>query len=186
MVITSCPSLDDCTLSIAYNNQMPLCESTMPADARCRDLESLCVADPDFSFDLSPSSSNPSFTQIPISSLLPSHTLVTSSTAFRGSCPTPPQIGDFNIDGYPDLLVLTSSKSGRDKQAVILQSRPCEKVSCTEEEIKHGRRAFRVLIGGAEALSKITDVESATWVDIDDDVRRSLTTLLVWPCGFAS
>ncbi|BGO97546.1 hypothetical protein RTG_01521 [Rhodotorula toruloides ATCC 204091] len=169
MVITSCPSADDCTLSIAYNDQMPLCESYMPADAKCRDLESLCVVDPDFSFDLSPSSSNPSFTQIPISSLLPSHTLVTSSTAFRGSFPTPPQIGDFNIDGYPDLLVLASSKGGRDKQAVILQSRPCEKGSCTEEEIKRGRRAFRVLSEGAEALTKIKDVESATWVDVDDD-----------------
>ncbi|GAA6029384.1 hypothetical protein JCM8097_003650 [Rhodosporidiobolus ruineniae] len=171
MVLTSCSSTNshDCSISIAYNDQIPLCDSTLAPgqeQGKCRDPEALCVADPDFTFNLS-TDSNPSYTVIPISSLLPGRSLVTSSTAFRGSFPTPPQIGDYNIDGYPDLLVVTSS--GSQKTATVLQSRPCEKGSCEEQEIKKGRRAFRVLSEGAEALAKIKDVESASWVDMDDD-----------------
>ncbi|GAA5874252.1 hypothetical protein JCM8547_007805 [Rhodosporidiobolus lusitaniae] len=169
MVITSCTSSNDCSLSIAYNDQIPLCDSTLAPgqeQEKCRDPEDLCVADPDFKFNLS-TDNNPSYTVIPISSLLPSHTLLTTSTSFRGTIPTPPQIGDYNIDGYPDLLI-TTSHSGS-KTATILQSRPCEKGSCTDEEVKRGRRAFRVVTEGAEALGKIKDVESAVWVDMDDD-----------------
>ncbi|GAA6006356.1 hypothetical protein JCM10207_000615 [Rhodosporidiobolus poonsookiae] len=169
MVLTSCSSSHDCSLSIAYNDQMPLCDSTLAPgqeQEKCRDPEALCVADPDFKFNLS-TDNNPSYTVIPISSLLPGHTLVTSSTAFRGHLPTPPQIGDYNIDGYPDLLVLTSAGSA--KTATVLQSRPCEKGSCTDGETKRARRAFRVLSEGAEALAKLRDVESASWVDMDDD-----------------
>ncbi|GAA5984638.1 hypothetical protein JCM11641_004548 [Rhodosporidiobolus odoratus] len=171
MVITSCTSTSNCALSIAYNDQMPLCDSTPRVGEEqgpCRDLEALCVADPNFKFDLSPEN-NPSFTSIPISTLLPGQSLITTSPSFRGSFPTPPQVGDYNIDGYPDLLLLTSSGSHR--RANLLQSRACEEKGsgCTEEETKRGRRTFRVVTEGAEALTGVKDVESAHWVDMDDD-----------------
>ncbi|GJN88667.1 hypothetical protein Rhopal_001633-T1 [Rhodotorula paludigena] len=173
MVITACPSSHDCALHIAYNAQMPLCDSvSSTSPAACRDPEALCVADPSFTFDLSSSSSSSSralMTTIPFSSLLPSHTLSLSSSSFRGAYPTPPQIGDFNIDGFPDLLVVAASRGGRDRQAFVLESRPCEKGSCTADEIREGRRAFRVLGEGTDALSAIKDVESAHWFDMDDD-----------------
>ncbi|BGP13717.1 hypothetical protein JCM10213_007105 [Rhodosporidiobolus nylandii] len=170
MVLTSCTSSSECYLSIAYNDQIPLCDATLTPlgqeEEACRDPEALCVADPDFKFDLS-TVNNPSYTVIPLATLLPSQSLVTTSSAFRGSFPTPPQIGDYNIDGYPDLLLLTSSGSA--KHANLLQSRPCEKGSCSEGEIARARRTFRVVTEGAEALTKIRDVESASWVDMDDD-----------------
>ncbi|CEQ39850.1 SPOSA6832_01410, partial [Sporobolomyces salmonicolor] len=166
MVLTSCTSTDDCTLSIAYNDQIPLCDSSPTSTGPCRDPEALCVADKDFSFNLS-TDNNPSFTRIPLSALFPSQTLVTSSTSFRGAFPTAPQIGDYNIDGYPDLLLLT--QKGSSKTVNLLQSRPCEKVSCSEEEIKKGRRGFRVVEEGATDLANIKDAESAHWVDVDDD-----------------
>jgi integrin alpha FG-GAP repeat containing protein 1 len=57
MVITSCTSSTDCVLSIAYNDQIPLCDITALAPGQqqeaCRDPEALCVADPEFKFDLS-------------------------------------------------------------------------------------------------------------------------------------
>lgn len=166
---------------------MPLC--TGPSTRQvgpCRDPEALCVADSDFSFDFSLDPSNDvrffrssprslahilsqALTTIPISALIPSASLVTESTAFRGSFPTPPAIGDYNIDGYPDLLIITSHGGARSVN--LLESRPCDKVSCTPGEIQKGRRALRVVFDGAEALSKIKDAESAHWVDMDDDVR---------------
>ncbi|GAA5877748.1 hypothetical protein JCM1840_003347 [Sporobolomyces johnsonii] len=166
MVLTSCTSTDDCTLSIAYNDQIPLCDSSPTSTGPCRDPEALCVADKNFSFNLS-TDNNPSFTRIPLSALFPSQTLVTSSTSFRGAFPTAPQIGDYNIDGYPDLLLLT--QKGSSKTVNLLESRPCEKVSCSDEEIKKGRRGFRVVEAGAADLAKIKDAESAHWVDVDDD-----------------
>ncbi|BGP45902.1 hypothetical protein JCM10450v2_001737 [Rhodotorula kratochvilovae] len=166
MVITSCTSSHTCALSIAYNAQIPLCDSSVPDSQACRDPEALCVADPSFAFDLS-SSSNGAMTTIPLSALLPGHELVTSSSAYRGAYPVAPQIGDYNIDGYPDLLVV--AQKGRDRLAYVLQSRQCEKGACSASEIEMRRRAFRVVSEGADALGKIKDVESASWFDIADD-----------------
>lgn len=98
---------------------------------------------------------------------------MTTSTAFQGHLPTPPALGDYNIDGYPDLLLLTSSGTGK-RNVNLLQSRPCDSTSCTAGEVAAGRRAFRVITDGAEALTKITDAESATWLDVDDDVSSLL------------
>ncbi|KAM0792309.1 hypothetical protein ACM66B_004996 [Microbotryomycetes sp. NB124-2] len=167
MVITSCSRTGHCSLSIAYNQQMPLCTSSTAESEKCRDPESLCVADPDFAFNFSLDESNSAFTNIPISQLLPGSSLATETTAFRGHFPTPPSIGDYNIDGYPDLLLVTSSNTRREAQ--LLQSRPCDSASCTKAEIALKRRAFRVVKDGAEALFKLQDVESAHWIDVDDD-----------------
>ncbi|GAA5911051.1 hypothetical protein JCM6882_006862 [Rhodosporidiobolus microsporus] len=179
MVLTVCPSLSsggssgrDCALAIAYNDQMPLCDAApaLPGQEmkRCRDPEELCVADEEFGFNFA-TQDNPSYTVIPLASLLPSHTLLLTSPSFRGSFPTPPQIGDYNIDGYPDLLILSTPPTGTARVATLLQSRSCEKGSCTAMEVEKGRRAFRVVTEGADALGKIRDVESVSWVDMDDD-----------------
>ncbi|KAL8286465.1 hypothetical protein RQP46_004482 [Phenoliferia psychrophenolica] len=165
MVITSCSPDGKCNLSIAYNSQIPLC--TPHSTGKCRDPEALCLVDDDFSFDLSNSADNDQFTTIPIATLIPGASLITESTAFRGLLPTPPSIGDYNIDGYPDLLILTSQSGSR--IATLLESRPCDKASCTPGETSRGRRAFRVRTDGAEALTKITDAESVHWMDMDDD-----------------
>jgi len=183
MVISSCTSPRHCALSIAYNSQIPLCDSSVPDHEACRDPEALCVADPHFSFDLSPpsadstSAASASMSTIPLSALLPGHELVVHSTAYRGEYPIAPQVGDYNIDGYPDLLIVATK--GHDRRAYILQSRPCETGACTDAEVASKRRAFRVVSEGAEALTKITDVESVSWFDVDDDVRPFSPSLLL-------
>lgn len=196
MVLTICPSDDDCSLAIAYNSQIPLCStSNRQAAGPCRDPEALCVADPDFAFNFDVSPDNhvshsifcadcrltkareQDFTIIPISTLLPRSTLITSSTAFRGTLPVTPSIGDYNIDGYPDLLILTSSS--RSRRVNLLESRPCDATACTAGEIERGRRAFRVVTDGAEALTSIKDAESAHWIDMDDDVSLSSPLLRI-------
>ncbi|GAA5978759.1 hypothetical protein JCM10908_004473 [Rhodotorula pacifica] len=171
LVVTSCPKSNqhECLLTILYNNQIPLCDSTIPASQPCRDPEALCTSDPDFAFTLREEA-----TATKIEDLTDGRRLVVRSTGgFRGEYPLAAQVGDFNIDGYPDLLIVTSDPhhSKRDKRAQILESVACGKgvAGCTEEDVKKKRRAFRLVESGAEALEKITDVESASWVDLDDD-----------------
>lgn len=53
LVVTACPSADDCQLYIAYNVQVPLCSTSQPSSTPCRDPEALCVADPNFRFNFS-------------------------------------------------------------------------------------------------------------------------------------
>lgn len=53
MIITSCSSVGHCDLSIAYNDQIPLCTGSQSQVGPCRDPEALCVADKDFSFNFS-------------------------------------------------------------------------------------------------------------------------------------
>lgn len=193
MIITSCPSgSSSCLLSIAYNQQLPLCTTQRggePVLEKCRDPEDLCVADEDFKFDLNISEGNDvscfslvvlirptltiislskAFTSTLISSLIPTGTLITSSTSFKGVHPTSPQIGDFNIDGYPDLLILTSHSLGVRKVS-LLESIPCGK-ECSAGLRKRGRRSFKKVTVGAEVLEKLRDVESCSWFDLDDDV----------------
>ncbi|GAA6063243.1 hypothetical protein JCM10212_000345 [Sporobolomyces blumeae] len=193
LVITSCPSNKskggDCTISIAYNEQMPLCSEAVGAfnpgpggagggggseggGERCRDPENLCVGDDEFRFDSREDVENPSLTQTRISTLLSGHTLSTRSTSFQGALPTPPQIGDYNIDGYPDLLIVSTPPRSHTstKLASLLQSVPCTvERGCTDEQVKRKRRTFKVVDEGVEELSKFKDVESVAWFDMDDD-----------------
>lgn len=201
LVITSCSTSDECSLSIAYNLQMPLC-SKSHFGSNCRDPENLCVADRDFAFNLEAKDDNPvcqlhtssfalrmltlliyllmkDFTVIPIATLIPLATLVTESTKFRGVLPVSPSIGDYNIDGYPDLLLLVSINGN--KIVHLLDNRPCDRFSCTEGQVEKGRRGFRIRTEGADDLMKITDAESASWVDIDDDVSVQVVSSLSPP-----
>lgn len=64
MVFTTCSSVakstglgNDCYVNVAYNKQLPLCASTTTPRFRnghrvCRAPEELCIADPNFTFDL--------------------------------------------------------------------------------------------------------------------------------------
>lgn len=64
MVFPTCTG-EGCFINIAYNQQMPLCTTTggltssgaADKKRRCRDSTNLCVADPQFSFNLSPDAS---------------------------------------------------------------------------------------------------------------------------------
>ena len=64
MVFATCSSVsrstglgNDCYVNIAYNRQLPLCKSTTTprfknGQRTCRAPEELCIADPNFTFDL--------------------------------------------------------------------------------------------------------------------------------------
>lgn len=111
---------------------------------------------------------------IPVDSLFGGQNLVTthSTSHFSGQAPLALQIGDYNLDGYPDLLLLTSPRgffpTSRSTPR-LLESRPCDLASCTAGEVSAKRRAFRPVQSGATALDAITDARSAFFMDVADD-----------------
>lgn len=185
----------DCAIHIAYNSQFSLCTPKSPEGAKCRSASNLCTADPDFAFDLSAvstvspplclrlmisltlscSSFGPQTTAVlPLSSLLPdiqSPALSLFDTTFKPSLPLPLRLGDINMDGFPDVLLVVSTSSGT--QAKILESVAC---GPQHKECQSGR-TFRVPPRGTAALDAITDVKLASFIDVDDDVSLHASSL---------
>lgn len=100
------------------------------------------------------------------------------------SIPLPLRPGDYNVDGFPDLLLTISNStaapgggllSGSSSRKAGHQARVLENVPCAKGlpgcEGKKDRRTFAVGQGaGWEALDEIWDASGASWLDVDDDV----------------
>jgi integrin alpha FG-GAP repeat containing protein 1 len=198
MVYAVCASVNaktglgqDCAIHISYNSQMPLCTPKSKEGDRCRPAANLCTADPDFAFDLSKKSSVSDVdvvgtrllaetkdhhglqttTVLPLDQLIPdirSPSLVMLDTTQTPALPLPLRIGDYNMDGYPDLLAVIAHGGGT--QAKLLESLPCRP---HHKECATGR-TFRAPAKGTAALDVVLDVRVATFFDVDDDVRPGL------------
>ncbi|KAH9465512.1 hypothetical protein Pst134EA_013395 [Puccinia striiformis f. sp. tritici] len=181
MVLSVCPTPNNCSINVAYNQQFPLCSgsSQSKSSVQCRDPQNLCTADPDFRFSFDSSQSG--FTTLNIDHLFPSYKLVTELTKqdFQGPSPVTIQTGDYNLDGYPDLLVIVepidgkSSKEGTQGTPYLLESYLCTKINeekgCTKEAIENHRRSFKKLSIGDHSLNSIHDAKSAFFMDINED-----------------
>ncbi|KAJ3514179.1 hypothetical protein NLJ89_g2518 [Agrocybe chaxingu] len=162
----------DCYINIAYNQQLPLCTLTTDSGLRkgvrvCRRPEDLCITDPNFKFDLSPRSDNNAFVRFPVSSLFPSSSLLVLDTTFSPSIPIGLKLGDADLDGFPDLLVITTS--GRDHTPHLIFSVPCAAgvAGCSSDG--KGRRGWKVANKGVEALEAVKDARSVSFLDMDED-----------------
>lgn len=91
--------------------------------------------------------------------------------------------GDFDIDGFPDLLMTVLRPSAKSNggvfgskegtQATILRNVPCRSglPGCSEGQ----ERTFAAGQGrGWESLDMVWDVTGASWIDVDNDVSRCL------------
>lgn len=85
---------------------------------------------------------------------------------FRGNLPISVHTGDYNMDGYPDLLVTTN------KRVVLLQSILCTEELCTSEAVQAEKRSFSLVTTGVEALESVPKPRQAAFFDIDEDVRN--------------
>lgn len=110
------------------------------------------------------------FVQIPFSSLMPSSSLLVLDLSFSPSLPLPVRLGDTNLDGFPDLLVIAATTKGHTPKLLI--SEPCTKGLAGCDGNGHGRRGFKLLSTGAENLEAVYDARGVTFIDIDEDVRR--------------
>ncbi|KAE8259615.1 hypothetical protein A4X13_0g905 [Tilletia indica] len=158
----------------------------------CRQPGDLCTADPSFQFNFSLDLGNKDFLRIPVSELLRSHLadngrprillsdphppLSASAGGAGAATPLPLHLGDFNKDGYPDILLLTSgsglrtggsasssnkASSDGEGRVWLLQNVRAFDASST--------RAFAVVEEGAEVLRDVRDARAASWMDVDED-----------------
>nr|XP_031863237.1 uncharacterized protein CI109_001110 [Kwoniella shandongensis]KAA5530309.1 hypothetical protein CI109_001110 [Kwoniella shandongensis] len=147
----------------------------------------ISFADINDAFDFSFDTADPDFVSIPLAGLLP---VATGSTAGlqlhlpgSPSIPFPLRPGDFDVDGFPDLLIILANSTAAPPaggvfgasrragtQVKILKNVPCGKGVAGCEAGGKGMRGFKVGSGkGWETLDSIWDAEGASWIDLDDD-----------------
>ncbi|CAO3663293.1 unnamed protein product [Umbelopsis ramanniana] len=164
-----------CQIHIVYNQQMPLCakpEDSHQNSTTCRQARNLCVADPDFKFDFD-SSHTQSYSMFDMNSVLSSGEYIrTDDTGFQGSWPVPIRLGDYNLDGYPDLLVVTN------KRVVLFESVLCDNHLCPAPATNAYRRAFKIVTSGTDAIdSDISNPRQAAFFDIAEDGTLDILVL---------
>ncbi|KAI8907014.1 hypothetical protein DFJ77DRAFT_514148 [Powellomyces hirtus] len=157
------PTCDDkdCHIHVIYNQQIPLCSGDETKN--CRNPHELCTADNAYSFDFDDKSAG--HVDLLLSSITQTkERLVMVEKVLKGEPPVPIRIGDFNNDGYPDLLVTTTSG------VRLLRSIPCTTSLCSKAATDADKRAFQMVKEGADVLIKTGEQNVvATFLDLDED-----------------
>ena len=89
----------------------------------------------------------------------------------------PIKLGDANLDGFPDLLLIVFNPSDLSQTPKLLFSEACTKGLGGCDKNGEGRRGFRLVTNGAEPLEAVQDARGVSFLDIDDDVRELLMVL---------
>ncbi|RUS28626.1 hypothetical protein BC938DRAFT_481655 [Jimgerdemannia flammicorona] len=190
---TSGSAAGKCELHIIYNKQVSLCSKsdesfalpsrpppssneTNPQVITCRKARDLCVSDPSFNFD-SLRLNAADYVVFPLSDVLDGEMLLINDKAFKGILPVPVRAGDYNLDGYPDLLLISSSDSGSTSHVILLESVLCTPNTCSDEAVAAGRRSFVKVLKGAQTLTSITNARAAAFFDIDEDGTLDIMVL---------
>ena len=92
-------------------------------------------------------------------------------TTFSPPLPLPVRLGDTNLDGFPDLLVIAAMADKHTPKLLI--SEPCTRGLAGCDQRGRGRRGFRLLERGAESLEAVYDARGGSFIDMDEDVRSS-------------
>ena len=89
-------------------------------------------------------------------------------TTFNPPLPVSIKLGDANLDGFPDFLIITGS--GKDNIPSLVYSVPCTVgvVGCVDDS--SGKRGWKVATQGVESLQAVKDARSLSFLDMDEDV----------------
>ncbi|KAF9583315.1 hypothetical protein BGW38_009764 [Lunasporangiospora selenospora] len=148
-VVPAC-NRGQCSIYVYYNQQIPLCTSKNQQDCR------------------------QALVRFPLNGVLPEgQQLLLADPAFKGRLPISVHVGDYNLDGYPDLLVVsgTPGNNNRPSSATLLQSILCSAGddTCLPSAVTAKRRSFVKVTDGADALNQVQDVRAAAFIDLDED-----------------
>ncbi|KAI9488105.1 hypothetical protein BDB00DRAFT_850036 [Zychaea mexicana] len=159
-------------IHVVYNQQMDLCSKNDNSDnPDCRKAGDLCRADPNFNFDMS-SPDSKGYVIFDLEGYIDSKgSIQTQDPDFKGVWPIAVHPGDYNLDGYPDLLVTTNNK------VFLLDNILCTYKLCSSGATDVSRRSFSVVQQGAEALAKISNPRQAVFFDIDEDGSLDMLVL---------
>jgi len=181
MLFPTCAHVDsttgvgtDCYINIVYNQQLSLCSSTTDSGLRngvriCRRPEDLCIADPNFKFNLTDSPDNSAYVRFPVSSIFPfTSSLLVYDTSFTPPIPIQLKLGDADLDGFPDMLAIPVH--GNDRTPRLAYSVPCHSDLPGCPNISTGRRGWKMATKGVEFLENIKDARSLAFLDMNEDV----------------
>lgn len=151
---------------------------------KCRDPQRLCLPDRNFTLDLDRLTRHGGGTgsrrdrRIPVSQILgPGWMLLLSDTSVLPSLPISFSVGDYNKDGYPDLLVTAAKEFQGGSVAVLLENVACGQAGLGVAGCGPGRgggddwkeeRTF-VKAPQSELLQSIPNVVGVSFVDLDED-----------------
>ncbi|KAJ3055510.1 hypothetical protein HK097_010285 [Rhizophlyctis rosea] len=162
LVFPVCRDKNECAIHVVHNRQMPLCETGDIEKKGCRDPHELCVADEKFGFEIG---SEADHLILPWHKITDTKSLIQTSHPHLTSTPIPLRIGDFNNDGYPDILVTTVDNGVR-----LLKSVPCSVDICGAKAVESGRRGVEDVVLGTEAVRGVSGkVVGGGFLDLDED-----------------
>ncbi|KAJ3025050.1 UNVERIFIED_CONTAM: T-cell immunomodulatory protein, partial [Siphonaria sp. JEL0065] len=88
----------------------------------------------------------------------------------------PLRLGDYDKDGYPDILMLTHDKS---KSYIrLLQSIPCTKTLCSKTEVLDHHRYYKLATTGMDEINNMDGIKiGAVFFDLNEDGALDLFVL---------
>lgn len=155
---------------------------------QCREAEDLCVADENFRINFDVSKDNHDLLRVAIDKLTGDSRILLNDVLAPSylSLPSSLHLGDYNKDGYPDLVLVTipdqlasggrnNVRGGGETRVHILRNLDCSKVPASEKADlgctpdRPEARTFIKVTAGAESIEVLRDVRSVSWIDIDED-----------------
>ena len=189
VVFPVCWPADDCSRTNALvfvdNVQLPLCGGVV-AGSRCRRMTDMCVADPEFFFaDAAAPATAPHVTVVGRAAFDAAGVRLYAAPAERrGTHPLSVSVGDYNLDGYPDLLVTVVNATRPHVPFVQLwESVLCNETTCPELHITERNRSavkqrtFVLQTQGVAELSRIPGVYAAAFLDFGESGALGVVAL---------
>jgi hypothetical protein len=91
---------------------------------------------------------------------------------FQGMKPLSVQLGDFNRDGFQDLVIVIK----KEERSVVrvLKSVACSARTCKQQDVEAGRRTFEHDSSWDALLNRLPQqIGGVSWIDVDEDVLFS-------------
>ena len=169
-VFPVCYPSKDCsevnTIEVIYNVQMPMCTSIAGGGDNCIDSSNVCGVQYNYTIpDIIPTSST-------------ADVVVIGSSGFNGTtlhwdyplstkAPNTLKIGDYDADGFPDLMVIVKLTNGS-SSAQLWKSTACTSGLCGDDATNANRRTF-VRDTSGSAVESVKGAYSGAFFDIGDD-----------------
>eukprot|EP00727_Mastigamoeba_balamuthi_P001957 m51a1_g11759 hypothetical protein (1610) ;mRNA; r:212279-222322 len=155
-------------LYVLFNMQKGVCGLR---GKNCRSSSSMCTADSSFFFSLTDPSA---YTVLEFTGLADSSRL---APALSDALPVAVHAGDFNLDGYPDLLVPFVNSSGEARHVQLWENVRCSSSTCSEEASKAGQRTFKYHQQNTNGLAHLTGAYAAAFFDLGEDGNNDIIVL---------
>ena len=155
MAFAVCDPPEDCSqrneIHVIFNQQRPFC--SRPGQANCKSLNQIMEADTAFGF--TPKSNS---VVVDLNKVFGS-TRYRVKTASSQGAPVHLGVGDFDVNGFPDLLVVVEDTQDRTSRVMLLENIP----------LNGNMRTFAHMTKGTAALQQISGVTSAAFVNFYQD-----------------